>query len=64
LFRGTDEIQDFGQMAKMEYGNAMPLSVAITDTPEAGTHTYYIKVSSYYEVNYKARSMTALEVKK
>jgi hypothetical protein len=64
LFRGNDEIQDFGQMAKMEYGNAMPLSVAITDTPQAGTHTYYIKVSSFQSVKYKARSMTALEVKK
>jgi uncharacterized coiled-coil protein SlyX len=64
LFRGNDEIQDFGQMAKMEFGNAMPLSVAITDTPQAGTHTYYIKVSSFQSVKYKARSMTALEVKK
>jgi hypothetical protein len=64
LYRDATEIQDFGQMAKMEYGNAMPLSVAITDTPTAGEHTYYIKATSYTSVRFKSRSMTALEVKK
>lgn len=64
LYRGTTEVQDFGQMAKMEYGNALPLAISITDTPTAGTHTYYIKSSTFISVNYKSRSMTALEVKR
>jgi hypothetical protein len=64
LYRGTTEVQDFGQMAKMEYGNALPLAISITDTPTAGTHTYYIKASTFISVNYKSRSMTALEVKR
>jgi hypothetical protein len=64
LYRGATLIQNFGQMAKMAYGNAMPLAVSITDTPAAGAQTYYMKVVSYSGVRFKARSMTALEVKR
>lgn len=64
LYRDTTLIQNFGQMAKMPYGNAMPLAVSIKDEPSAGAHTYYMKVGSYTGVRFKARSMTALEVKR